>query len=119
MCGTGCAASQTGWRVLGSPGRGDPGDFPVLPLRAVTSDVRSAFPSCSAPLPDLPPACFPEVSQELINLPVERQGQANRVGSGLCEAASLASPPGWRTSSGSGMDIPSTGASQEQEPAER
>lgn len=70
----GCAVSQTGWRVLGSPWPRDPGDFLVLPLRAVTSDVSSSlpasrerrkrkkimmlFPSPSVPLTDLPPACF-------------------------------------------------------------
>lgn len=41
----GCAVSQTGWRVLGSPWPRDPGDFLVLPLRAVTSDVSSSLPA--------------------------------------------------------------------------
>ena len=70
----GHAVSQTGWRVLGSPWPRDPSDFPVLPPRAVTSDLSSSlpasrkrrkrkrimmlFPSPSAPLTDLPPACF-------------------------------------------------------------
>jgi len=39
----GCAVSQTGWWVLGSPCPGDPGDFPVFPQKVVTSVVSSSL----------------------------------------------------------------------------